>query len=57
MPVFHRTIVRAIGRFASERRRMRNQARTERLINTLPREIRKDIGWPDTYPGRSGREA
>ncbi|MEZ5812904.1 MAG: hypothetical protein R3D45_15955 [Rhizobiaceae bacterium] len=30
-----------------ERRIARENARTYRLINSLPEEIRKDIGWPD----------
>lgn len=33
-------------------RRMRDRARTERLISELPFEIRKDIGWPGVYPTR-----
>lgn len=28
-----------------------NRRRTERLIGTLPAEIRKDIGWPSHYTG------
>ncbi|WP_295806701.1 hypothetical protein [uncultured Nitratireductor sp.] len=30
-------------------RRSLNRRRTERLIGTLPPEIRKDIGWPTHY--------
>jgi len=38
-------------------RRMREEIRTEQLINSLPREIRKDIGWPDNYAARRARRA
>ncbi|MGO4841264.1 hypothetical protein AB4144_54310 [Rhizobiaceae sp. 2RAB30] len=38
-------------------RRMREEIRTEQLISSLPREIRKDIGWPDTYAARRARRA
>jgi hypothetical protein len=26
---------------------IRNQLRTERFLDSLPGDIRKDIGWPD----------
>lgn len=28
----------------------RERARTTRLVNALPSEIQKDIGWPGFYP-------
>lgn len=31
-------------------REARERARTERLVSELPPEIRKDIGWPGSYP-------
>ncbi|MGN6584227.1 MAG: hypothetical protein ACTHJV_11030 [Rhizobiaceae bacterium] len=30
-------------------RRVRELARTERMIRALPSEVQKDIGWPDAY--------
>lgn len=33
-------------------REARERARTERLVSELPPEIRKDIGWPGSYPSR-----
>ena len=33
-------------------RTMRNEIRTQRLMNSLPADIRKDIGWPDMYAER-----
>lgn len=38
-------------------RQMREEIRTEQLICSLPREIRKDIGWPDTHAARRARRA
>jgi hypothetical protein len=29
-------------------RRYRRRVKTERMIGSLPAELRKDIGWPDT---------
>ena len=43
------SVARSIRRYAGKIQTMRNQARTERFLNGLPREIRKDIGWPDRY--------
>lgn len=39
------SISRAIGRTVSKWRRWR----TEREIEAMPYEIRKDIGWPDAF--------
>jgi hypothetical protein len=44
-------------RYIGQIRRMREEIRTEQLINSLPREIRKDIGWPDSYASRWARRA
>jgi hypothetical protein len=33
-------------------REARERARTERLVSELPPEIRKDIGWPGSFPSR-----
>lgn len=30
-------------------RERRDEARTKRLIDGLPRSIQKDLGWPDGY--------
>jgi hypothetical protein len=34
---------------------MRNEIRTQRFMNALPADIRKDIGWPDMYAERRSR--
>ena len=36
-------------------RTMRNEIRTERFLNSLPHDIRQDIGWPDLHATRYGR--
>ena len=41
------SIYRNLLNFAADWRADRAFARTERLIGALPREIQKDIGWPD----------
>lgn len=45
MPAF--AIVRSVQRYVGKLRIMRNEMRAERFMNSLPPEIRKDIGWPD----------
>ena len=42
-------IVRALRQYAGKIQTMRNQVRTERFLNSLPADIRKDIGWPDRF--------
>lgn len=46
---------RAVGRYTASFRAMRDEVRTERLLNALPDSIRKDIGWPDSYAARRAR--
>jgi len=36
-------------------RTIRNEIRTTRLLNSLPPEIRADIGWPDMHRGDDNR--
>ena len=48
-------IFRAIRYYAGKVQTMRDEVRTERLLNSLPSSIRKDIGWPDSYPERRAR--
>ena len=38
----------ALSHLAAEWRTAREEARTRRAIELLPKEIQKDIGWPDT---------
>ncbi|MDQ6434005.1 hypothetical protein RB623_08090 [Mesorhizobium sp. LHD-90] len=42
-------VVRSIRQYTGKMQTLRNQARTERYLNSLPASIRKDIGWPDRF--------
>ncbi len=52
MTAFTPSIFRSIARYAGKIRTMRNDIRTERFLNSLPAELRKDIGWPDMLAER-----
>ena len=41
--------------YAGKLKTMRDEARTVRLLDSLPVDLRKDIGWPDRYPELRGR--
>jgi hypothetical protein len=45
------SILSSIGRIAAEFKSARARHQTERTIRSLPQELQKDIGWPDTYEG------
>ena len=45
----------AVGRYTATLRALREDIRTERILNSLPADIRKDIGWPEIYAGRRSR--
>lgn len=49
------TILRSVQHYVGKIRTMRNEIRTQRFMNGLPADIRKDIGWPDMY-GSRGRD-
>ena len=55
MTAFPPSIFRTIARYAGKIRTMRNDIRTERFLNSLPAELRKDIGWPDILAERRAR--
>jgi len=44
-----------ISRYAANLRALRDDIRTERILNSLPADVRKDIGWPEIYSGRRSR--
>ena len=52
MPRF--AIVTAMQHYAGKIRTIRNEIRTERVLNNLSPQIRADIGWPDRYGRRRG---
>ena len=39
--------------YAGKLKTMRDDARTRRFLDSLPNDIRKDIGWPDVAQRRS----
>ena len=43
------SVFSALSNLAAELRLAREEARTRRIVNSLPMEIQKDIGWPQTY--------
>jgi hypothetical protein len=57
MDVYTPTLFKAVSRYAAQMRAHRTQIRTERLLNELPASLRKDIGWPDSYPERRLRNS
>jgi hypothetical protein len=50
------SILHSMKRYVGKIRTMRNEIRTERVLNALPSDIRRDIGWPDIYAGRRFRD-
>ncbi|MER9252058.1 hypothetical protein NKI59_09615 [Mesorhizobium sp. M0598] len=46
------TILRSVQHYVGKIRTIRNEIRTQRFMNALPADIRKDIGWPDMYGDR-----
>lgn len=51
------SIFSAIGRYAHDYRARRRTLQTYMQISALPREIQKDIGWPDGFTGSNARSA
>lgn len=47
------SIYTALSHFTEEWRAARREARTYRIIGSLPLEVQKDIGWPDGQRTRS----
>ena len=48
------SILSAIGRIATEFAASRVRQQTETAIRSLPIEIQKDIGWPETFDRSTG---
>jgi hypothetical protein len=48
-------VLTTVRRYAGKIRTLRNEVRTERLLNSLPPDTRADIGWPDMHSNRLGR--
>ena len=55
MSQFNTGFLGTFRQYAGKLKTMRNEARTVRLLDSLPADLRKDIGWPDRYPELHGR--
>ncbi|MCA0275735.1 MAG: hypothetical protein LCH86_07010 [Proteobacteria bacterium] len=53
MPSFTPDLFRSVRHYAGKLRTIHNEIRTERFMNSLPEDIRKDIGWPDRFARRN----
>ncbi|OJU51265.1 MAG: hypothetical protein BGO03_02465 [Mesorhizobium sp. 61-13] len=49
------SIFNTMKHYVGKVRTIRNEIRTVRLLNSLPPEIRADIGWPDMHRGDDNR--
>lgn len=45
---------RSVRRYVGKMKTIRDEIRTERFMNSLSDDLRKDIGWPDRYQQRGG---
>jgi hypothetical protein len=48
----HFTFLRTMKHYVGKVRTLRNEIRTERMLDALPPEVRADIGWPDIHAAR-----
>jgi hypothetical protein len=52
MNPFSHSFLGPVRRFAANWQAWREEVRTENMIDRLPANIRKDIGWPDAKAAR-----
>ncbi|MHA6645115.1 hypothetical protein [Mesorhizobium sp. A623] len=45
------TVLNAMIRYVGKVRTLRNEIRTERLLNSFPAHLQHDIGWPERRKG------
>ena len=55
MTTFGSGFLGTFRQYAGKLKTMRDEVRTVRLLNSLPADLRKDIGWPDRYRELRGR--
>lgn len=48
------SILTSIGRIATQFNAARLRYQTERSLRSLPLELQKDIGWPETFDSKTG---
>jgi len=51
------SVFESLARFAAARRMARAQRETQQMLNALPLEIQKDIGWGGGGHARASRTA
>ncbi|AZO28822.1 hypothetical protein [Mesorhizobium sp. M1B.F.Ca.ET.045.04.1.1] len=51
------SILSSIGRVATRYAAARARYRSERILLSLPAELREDIGFPEIFDARNGRRA
>ena len=51
------SVLSSIGRIASQYTEARARRRSERILLSLPAELRKDIGFPEIFDTRDSRRA
>ena len=51
------TLLDTLTRYATDYQARRRRFRSYQEITSLPREIQKDIGWPDSYAEHEARLA
>ena len=57
MSQFNTGFLGTFRQYAGKLKTMRDEARTVRMLDSLPTDLRKDIGWPDRYPEVRGRSS
>lgn len=51
------SVISSIGRIATQYTAARARHRSERILLSLPAELRKDIGFPDIFDAQNSRRA
>ena len=54
MTTFNSGFLGTFRQYAGKLKTMRDEARTVRLLDSLPADMRKDIGWPDAFDRDTG---
>ena len=49
MTTFTSGFLGTFRQYAGKLKTMRDEIRTRRMLDALPADMRKDIGWPDRY--------
>lgn len=55
MSTFNSGFIGTFRQYVGKLKTIRDEVRTQRMLDSLPAELRKDIGWPDRYHELRGR--